>query len=110
MYAEATLRGGNGNLATALNYVNMLRTRANAGTVSALTLDFILDERSRELSWEFTRRTDLIRYGRFTSAAYLWPWKGGIKDGKAVEEYRNLFPIPANDVIANPNLIQNPGY
>ena len=112
MYAEATLRGGNGSLSTALGYINALKTRAGAATISSgdLTLNFILDERSRELSWEFTRRTDLIRFGLFTSSTYLWPWKGGVKDGKGVEDYRNLFPIPANDIVANRNLVQNPGY
>lgn len=111
MYAEATLRGGNGSLSTALKYVNDIRTRAGyTSTLTAINLDFILDERARELGWEMTRRTDLIRYGKFTSAAYLWPWKGNVKDGAAVGEYRNLYPIPAKDIIANPNLIQNPGY
>ncbi|SIQ54565.1 Starch-binding associating with outer membrane [Chryseobacterium sp. RU37D] len=111
MYAEATLRGGNGNAATALQYINSIRTRAGYTTsLSSINLDFILDERARELGWEMTRRTDLVRYGKFTTGAYLWPWKGGIKDGKAVEDYRNLYPIPAKDIVANPNLIQNPGY
>jgi len=110
MYAEAVLRGGGGNSATALGYVNALRTRANAGTVGSIDLNFILDERSRELSWEMTRRTDLIRYGRFTTSAYLWPWKGNVKDGTSVAEYRNLFPIPNNDLVVNFNLVQNPGY
>ncbi len=62
------------------------------------------------MGWEMTRRTDLIRYKKFTTSAYLWPWKGGVKDGKGVEDYRNLFPIPANDIVANRNLVQNPGY
>ncbi len=111
MYGESVARGGSGgSTATALGYVNALRTRAGANTVGSINTDFFLDERARELSWEATRRTDLIRYGKFTSSSYLWPWKGGVKDGKAVEDYRNLFPIPANDIVANPNLIQNPGY
>ena len=110
MYAEAVLRGGGGNMNTAIGYVNAIRLRANASTVSFIDLNFILDERSRELSWEMTRRTDLIRYGRFTSAAYLWPWKGNAKEGIAVGEYRNLFPIPNNDLVVNRNLKQNPGY
>lgn len=111
MYAEATLRGGNGNAATALQYVNNLRQRAGiTAPLSSITTDFILDERGRELGWEMTRRTDLIRYGRFTTASYLWPWKGGVKDGKSVEDFRNLYPIPAKDLVANSNLIQNPGY
>ncbi|RQP14765.1 MAG: RagB/SusD family nutrient uptake outer membrane protein [Chryseobacterium sp.] len=107
-YAEAVLRGGGGSQAQALQYVNALRTRAygdNTGNVSSLTLDFILNERARELSWEATRRTDLIRFGKFTSGAYLWPWKGGVKAGKAVEAHRVLYPIPNSDLIANPNLI-----
>jgi hypothetical protein len=114
MYAESVLRGGSGgDVATAVGYVNALRERAygnTSGDVSAIDLNFILDERARELSWEGTRRTDLIRYNLFTTGAYLWPWKGGVIGGKAVEDYRNLMPIPAKDIIANPNLVQNPGY
>ena len=110
MYAEAFARGGGGDAAKALGFVNALRARANAPVVSVLTPNFILDERARELGWEMTRRTDLVRYGKFTTAAYLWPWKGGVKDGQAVEDYRNLYPIPAKDIIANPNLVQNTGY
>ncbi len=110
MYAEATLRGGGGDTGTALGYINDLRARAGANPVASINLNFILDERGRELGWEMTRRTDLIRYGKFTTASYLWPWKGGVKNGQAVEDYRNLYPIPAKDIIANPNLVQNPGY
>ncbi|QJW88728.1 RagB/SusD family nutrient uptake outer membrane protein [Spirosoma taeanense] len=113
IYAEAVLRGGTGgDAATALTYVNALRARAGAPaiTASALTTDFLLGERSRELYWEAKRRTDLIRYGRFTNATYLWPWKGGVKEGRAVEDFRTLYPIPASDLVANPNLKQNPGY
>ena len=110
MYAEAVVRGGGGNLTKALQYVNALRQRAGTSTISVLTPDFILDERSRELSWEMTRRTDLIRFGKFTTSAYLWPWKGNVKEGIAVADYRNLYPIPNNDLVVNPNLKQNPGY
>ncbi len=113
IYAEAVLRGGTGgDAATALNYVNQLRTRAKATTITAaaLTLDFILTERGRELYWEGHRRTDLIRFGKFTDASYVWPWKGNVKDGRGVEAFRALFPIPAADLVANPNLKQNTGY
>lgn len=111
MYAEAVVRGGTGgDQNTALGYVNQIRKRAGAANVATLTPESILAERARELYWEGTRRTDLIRYGRFTTATYLWPWKGGVKDGRAVEDFRNIYPIPASDRIANPTLTQNPGY
>ena len=115
-YAEAVLRGGTGgDRTTALGYINQLRTRAygNAsGNIadSNLTLDFILDERARELYWEGLRRTDLIRYGKFTGGAYLWSFKGGAASGVAVPDYRNLYPIPQDARTANDNLTQNTGY
>mgnify|MGYP000418974766 FL=1 len=115
-YAEAVLRGGTGgDRATALGYINQLRSRAygNAsGNIadSNLTLDFILDERARELYWEGLRRTDLIRYGKFTGGAYLWSFKGGAASGVAVPDYRNLYPIPQDARTANENLTQNTGY
>ncbi len=116
MYAEAVLRGGaGGDLGTALNYVNAIRTRAYGdagGNIAAgdLNLQFILDERGRELYWEGYRRTDLVRFGQLTGGAYLWPWKGGIAEGIATSDIYNLFPLPSSDVNANPNLVQNPGY
>src|SRR5437868_5347252 len=115
IYAEAVLRGGNGSAATALTYVNNIRTRAygNAsGNIGAgqLTLQWILDERGRELYWEGHRRTDLIRYGLLTTGTYLWPWKGGVPSGSSVDSKYNLFPIPASARNSNPNLTQNPGF
>ncbi len=114
-YAEATLRGGGGDTNTAVSLINQIRERGfggSLGTISSgdLTLDFILDERSRELYWEGLRRTDLIRYNRFTSSSYLWPFKGNEATGVGVDEYRNLFPLPANVVAINSNLTQNEGY
>ncbi|MFC0780361.1 RagB/SusD family nutrient uptake outer membrane protein [Flavobacterium sp. HJSW_4] len=113
MYAEATLRGATtGNIATALEYVNKIRVRAGAGiiTTSDLTLDFLLDERARELFWECHRRTDLIRFGKFTGGSKIWQWKGGVKNGSGTDSYRDLMPIPAKTIQANPTLKQNPGY
>jgi starch-binding outer membrane protein, SusD/RagB family len=116
IYAEATLRGGaGGDAATALSYINLIRSRAygnangNIGA-SSLTTDFVLAERGRELYWEGHRRTDLIRYGLLTTGTYLWPWKGGVSSGTAVDSKFNLFPIPATNKTANPNLTQNTGY
>jgi len=123
MYAEAVLRGAStGTKTKALAYVNKIRNRAyesgefGTSAVSGeiaegeLTLDFILDERSRELSWELTRRTDLIRFGKFTGSSYVWPWKGNNKAGKGVDKKFNLFPLPASDIASNPNLKQNPDF
>jgi starch-binding outer membrane protein, SusD/RagB family len=116
IYAEAVLRGGSGgDAATAVQYINNLRARAygnNSGNItsSQLTIDFVIDERARELYWEGHRRTDLIRYNRFTDASYLWPWKGGVSTGTGVAAFRRLYPLPARDVNANTNLRQNPGY
>jgi hypothetical protein len=115
MYAEAVLRGGGGSRAQALAYVNDLRERAFGGTSgnitdAQLTLDFILDERGRELMWEGHRRTDLVRYGLFTGGSYIWSWKGGVQGGQATESFRDLYPLPASELVANPNLTQNTGY
>jgi hypothetical protein len=118
-YAEAVTRGGTGDAALARTYVNQIRRRAyglpinSASTVAdvaSITTASLLDERGRELFWEGLRRTDLIRYGRFVEGTYLWPWKGGVKDGRGVEAYRVLYPLPASDLTVNPNLRQNPGY
>lgn len=116
MYAEAVLRGGSGGSeATALELVNDLRERAygnDSGNITQgqLTLDFILEERARELHWEAHRRTDLIRYGAFTSNKYIWDWKGGVKDGQPTQEHLSLFPLPSSDLGLNTNLEQNTGY
>ena len=113
MYAEATLRGATGgNRATALGYVNKIRARANAAAIAdgGLTLDFILDERGRELFWECHRRTDLIRFGKFSGGDKIWQWKGGVQNGTSTSSFRNLMPIPATAIQANPTLKQNTGY
>jgi hypothetical protein len=93
----------------------MVRTRAfgeESGNISEgdLSLEWILDERARELFWEGHRRTDLIRFGKFSGGEYLWPWKGGSAEGQSIDDKFNLFPIPASDMGANINLQQNPGY
>ena len=114
MYAEAFLRGGGGDAATALGYINALRQRAygnNSANISTgeLTLDFVLDERVRELYWEGTRRQDLIRYGQFSDQG-IWPWKGGVMEGTTTSAIHDILPIPASDLNVNANLKQNPGY
>lgn len=113
MYAECALRGA-GDMSQALAYVNLVRTRAYGGTTSgnvgSIDLQFILDERARELYWEGHRRTDLVRFGKFTGGSYIWPWKGNTPNGSPTPSFRNVFPIPANAIAANPLLQQNTGY
>jgi starch-binding outer membrane protein, SusD/RagB family len=116
IFAEAVVRGGTGgSRAEALGYINALRERAYGNTSgnitdTEMTEDFILDERSRELFFEGHRRTDLIRFGKFTGGGYTWPWKGGVKDGIPTSSHLNLYPIPSADRGANPTLDQNDGY
>lgn len=114
-YAEAAIRDASVDQAKALVYLNKVRERAygsNEGNYTTLPdLNEMLRERGRELYWEGQRRTDLIRFGKFVSGDYLWPWKGGVKDGAAVKEIYKLYPIPEADRQANPaNLKQNTGY
>jgi hypothetical protein len=112
MYAEAYLRGGGGSSGQAVDYVNALRARVGDAPITAadLNLDFILNERGRELYWECHRRTDLIRFDKFAGSNYIWTWKGNIKEGRETDLKYNLYPLPAQDVNANPNLSQNPNY
>lgn len=110
IYAEAHLRGGGGNDLVALGYVNAVRSRSNANEVTSIDLDFILDERARELNLEGHRRTDLIRFGKFTGGEYKWPWKGNDQNGVAIPDHYKLYPIPFTAIDANSNLKQNPGY
>jgi hypothetical protein len=64
----------------------------------------------QENFFEGRRRTDLIRYGYFTGNNYNWDWKGGVANGTSLPSYLNLMPLPADDLNANSNLTQNPGY
>jgi len=114
MYAEATLRSGSGSESRAVSLINDLRERAygdQSGNIDAsdLTLNFILEERSRELLWEASRRTDLVRYNEFTENG-TWPWKGGQQEGTTTSGDLDLYPIPQSQIQVNDNLEQNPGY
>ncbi|MGV8092304.1 MAG: RagB/SusD family nutrient uptake outer membrane protein [Mangrovibacterium sp.] len=113
MRAEALFRVGDpGN---AVNDVNEVRERAygnTSGNITAaqLTARFLLDERGREFYYEAQRRTDLVRFGQFTNGNYVWDWKGGVHNGTQTSTHLNIFPIPGDEVSANPNIKQNPGY
>ncbi len=101
MRAEAILRGATQVGATPLQSVNAVRARAGAPALTSITLDQLIDERGREFYWEGLRRQDLIRFGKFLLPNALKP---------ATDASKLLFPIPAPQLAANPNLTQNPGY
>lgn len=100
MKAEAILRSG-GNATAMVNELRTLRGATPLGTVSENEL---LEERGRELYLELVRRTDMIRFGQFTRN---WEFKDPTSIG---DETKNLYPIPSNALLSNPNLVQNPGY
>ena len=110
MVAEAKMRATAADVPGALTLINELRVARGASVVASMPLvntsnvndpATLLAERGRELYWENTRRTDLIRFGVF-----LKPWAY-----KPSDNPKNLvFPIPSQALAANPNLKQNTGY
>jgi len=112
-YAETTVRLEGSADGRSVELLNDLRERAGLGRdldANDITLEFLLDERGRELFWEATRRTDLIRFGQYTGDTYVWPWKGNSQAGSSINAELALYPLPASELRANPNLEQNPGY
>ena len=106
IYAEALEKGGVSSASpasgmTALQAVDKVRTRAGLGSVGAVTIRAIWDERRAELAMEEDRWMDLVRTGQ--AATVLGPL--GFTAGK-----NELYPIPAAQRQLNPNLDQNPGY
>ena len=108
IYAEACMNLGQAN--TALPKLQELSNRAGVSAPSSVTADYLLEERARELMWEGHRRTDLIRYGKFTSSSFLWTYKGGSFSGQGFDDHMKIFAIPASELASNPELHQNPGY
>ncbi|HIY47685.1 MAG TPA: RagB/SusD family nutrient uptake outer membrane protein [Candidatus Alistipes faecigallinarum] len=108
IYAEACMNLGQAN--TAMPKLRELSERAGVQAPTSITADYLLEERARELMWEGHRRTDLIRYGKFTSSSFLWTYKGGSFSGQGFDDHMKIFAIPASELAANPELHQNPGY
>ncbi|MBS1669411.1 MAG: RagB/SusD family nutrient uptake outer membrane protein [Bacteroidetes bacterium] len=111
MMAEADLSGASGGASDALTLVNQLHAARGAAPLASISLvnksnlydgTTILEERQKELYWESWRRQDMIRLGVFLNA-----WN--LKPADANAKYL-LFPIPATQLIVNPNLKQNPFY
>jgi len=109
--AEALMRKNNG-IATqdAVDLINTCKKRAfkpedwaaEAYTTTSLTMNELLAERGREFIFEGKRRSDLIRFGKFTTGSW-WDHQ------PSADKYK-LFPIPFKQTSINPNLVQNPGY
>lgn len=105
--AEAALNGG-GDSSKALTYVNYIRKRAGLEPYGAINLTELQEERCRELYTESTRRTDLIRYGKWLSG-YTWSWKNNVRNGGDFNSAFSVYPIPATMASTN-GYVQNPGY
>ncbi|WP_162340725.1 RagB/SusD family nutrient uptake outer membrane protein [Cyclobacterium salsum] len=112
--AEAYL--GNNQPTEAANDINVVRERANAKLVSPgeVDIDFILDERMRELGVEEKRRLTLNRLGLLYERTnrYCEGRPDVTNFGVDVQPYHNLFPIPFSEIERNTGaqLAQNPGY
>ncbi|RNL82385.1 RagB/SusD family nutrient uptake outer membrane protein [Sinomicrobium pectinilyticum] len=109
--AEAYL--GLGNTGKAADDINIVRQRANASLVNAgdVDIDYILDERMRELGVEEKRRLTLMRLGKLYDRVKAHnPFYTNQADG--LEEHYNLWPIPFSEIEANigADIEQNPGY
>ena len=119
--ADARLNGGNCTPA-GVERIKALRSRANVKTgnsydglsaeaLSAVTLEDIFKEWSREFGYEGMRRMVLVRWNRYAGQNdYVWEWMGGTQAGTPINKRFNLFPIPADDLNANSNLTPTEGY
>lgn len=114
MYVECYVRENASALPTnALKYMNYVRNRANVEPYTAIgqiDLNEVINERGRELYWEMTRRSDLIRFDMYTGNNYLWSWKGNVLEGTGIADRYKLMPIPTNILSAQPTFEQNPGW
>jgi hypothetical protein len=112
--AEAYVKIG-GKTTEAKNDINVVRARAGATAVteSSATIDYILDERARELVGEYKRWNDLKRTGKLTTLVPAWnpdvPSDANMKGNDG--NYKILRPIPQDAIGLNSaTIVQNPGY
>ena len=112
--AEAYL--GKGVLGSAANDINTVRSRAQAPDIipSEVTIDFILDERARELTGvEELRTLTLMRLGKLGEREALHhPFYNGKYTSSPIDPRNELYPIPASEIELNSEnpIQQNPGY
>lgn len=105
MLSECQLRGVT-DADPNFGYFNKVRARAGLAAMTP-NLDDVLHERMVELYWEGHRRSDLVRFGKFTGNSYVWSWKGGVPEGTTIASNRNVFAVPYQYVST---VGQNPGY
>jgi hypothetical protein len=109
LQAEAQFK--NGKPDDAATSINVLRTRANATpiTSASVNLDFILDERARELLAEENRRQTLARTGKLYDRVTKL---NTFNSGATIRPENNLMPIPQTEIDLNKGAVlqQNPGY
>ncbi len=112
LLAEAQIKQG--KTAEAANTINVLRTRANAPQVTAaqMNLDFLLDERARELIGEENRRMTLMRTGTLVDRALRLNSNDAARPIAGLTSKNLLLPIPLSEIQLNKDAVleQNPGY
>ncbi|SHI58532.1 RagB/SusD family nutrient uptake outer membrane protein [Pseudozobellia thermophila] len=112
MAAEAYLKAG--DPATGLQRLNVVRQRAGVAdaTLAEFDIDFILDERARELFGEYHRWFDLKRTGKLVERASLYNAQIDEANFNGVNALKILRPIPqqALDLNQNNDFPQNPAY
>ncbi len=104
MLAECQMRGVECN---GYYYFNEVRKRVGLPAIASPSANDILRERQCELYAEGFRRSDLIRFGKYSGSTYLWSWKGGQYTGQGIDPMYEVFPIPYQYV---GTVGQNPGY
>ena len=91
--------------------IKLVQDRAHRGTeATSVDNQTLIDEWGREFFMEGRRRSDLVRFGLFTGSKYLWSFKGGVPNGAGIESHFDIYPIPGNETLNNPNMTQNPKY
>ena len=112
--AEAEMHINGVTSEKAKKYIDAIRNRAHAATKTSYTLSDVLDERAREFYFEGYRRVDLVRFNKYGGQDnYNWDYKNGVEDGSKkikFDKTRNLFPLYADEILANSNLTQIVGY
>ncbi|HVS98168.1 MAG TPA: RagB/SusD family nutrient uptake outer membrane protein [Puia sp.] len=112
LQAEAQVEQG--DMAGAAASINVLRTRAHAPQVTAgqMSLDFVLDERARELIGEENRRMTLMRTGTLVDRVTRLNSTSVVNPVTGISKTNLLLPIPQNEIYLNKDAVlkQNPGY